>query len=192
MAFLSFGERDHDIAVIKVPDDQPVGSSGLAHTALEIEGGQEQLRELYERLKNYGAKVEFTADHVLTKSVYFFDPDGNRLEIFSQELPPADAKQFLHSIIENIPIAVVVKDAATRKLVLVNRAYEVMRKVSRLEVLGKSVFEIYRTKDAERIDASDNEALDDRQVRPTLLDFTKLGKFYVPVQLDDRGAERVA
>jgi len=96
MAFLSFGERDHDIAVIKVPDDQPVGSSRLAHTALEIEGGQEQLRELYERLKNYGAKVEFTADHVLTKSVYFFDPDGNRLEIFSQELPPADAKQFLH------------------------------------------------------------------------------------------------
>src|SRR5262249_8987007 len=60
MALLSFGERDHDIAVIKVPDDQPVGSSGLAHTALEIEGGQEQLRELYQRLKSYGAKVEFT------------------------------------------------------------------------------------------------------------------------------------
>ena len=97
MAFLSFGERDHDIAVIKVPDDQPVGSSGLAHTALEIEGGQEQLRELYERLKSYGAKVEFTVDHVLTKSVYFFDPDGNRLEIFSQELPAAEAKQFLHN-----------------------------------------------------------------------------------------------
>ena len=96
MAFLSFGERDHDIAVIKVPDDQPVGSSGLAHSALEIEGGQEQLRELYQRLKSYGAKVEFTADHVLTKRAYFFDRDGNRLEIFSQELPAADAKQFLH------------------------------------------------------------------------------------------------
>ena len=61
MAFFSFGERDHDIAVIKVPDEQPVGSSGLAHTALEIEGGQEQLRELYERLKRSGARVEFTA-----------------------------------------------------------------------------------------------------------------------------------
>jgi catechol-2,3-dioxygenase len=96
MAFFSFGERDHDIAVIKVPDDQPVGSAGLAHTALEIEGGQEQLREFYERLKSYGAQVEFTADHVLTKSVYFFDPDGNRLEIFSQEMSPADGKQFLH------------------------------------------------------------------------------------------------
>src|SRR4029450_6864577 len=40
MAFFSFGERDHDIAVIKVPDEQPVGSSGLAHTALEIEGAR--------------------------------------------------------------------------------------------------------------------------------------------------------
>ena len=83
MAFFSFGERDHDIAVIKVPDDQPIGSSGLAHTALEIEGGQEQLRELYERLKSSGARVEFTADHVLTKSVYFFlprwQPSGNIL-----------------------------------------------------------------------------------------------------------------
>jgi catechol-2,3-dioxygenase len=96
MAFLSFGERDHDIAVIKVPDEQPVGSSGLTHTALEIEGGQEQLRVLYERLKQYGAQVEFTADHVLTKSVYFFDPDGNRLEIFSQEMPPPEGKQYLH------------------------------------------------------------------------------------------------
>ena len=96
MAFFSFGERDHDIAVIKVPDEQPVGSSGLAHTALEIEGDQEQLRELYERLKRYGARVEFTADHVLTKSVYFFDPDGNRPEIFSQELPSTSAKKYLH------------------------------------------------------------------------------------------------
>jgi catechol 2,3-dioxygenase len=74
MAFFSFGERGHNIAVIKVPDDQPVGRSGMAHTALEIDGGPEQLREFYVRLKRHGARVEFPADHVLTKSVYFFDP----------------------------------------------------------------------------------------------------------------------
>jgi len=96
MAFFSFGERDHDIAVIKVPDDQPVGSAGLAHTALEIEGGLEQLRELHDRLESHGVRVEFTADHVLTKSVYFFDPDGNRLELFSQEMTPPAGKQYLH------------------------------------------------------------------------------------------------
>ncbi len=49
MAFFSFGERDHDLAVIKVPEDAPVGSSGLAHTAFEIEGGLEQLGELQSR-----------------------------------------------------------------------------------------------------------------------------------------------
>lgn len=98
MAFFSFGERDHDIAVIKVPDNEPVGSSGLSHTALEIDGGEAQLRELYAHLKSCGAKVDFTADHVVTKSVYFFDPDGNRLEIFSQELAPAIAKTTLHGL----------------------------------------------------------------------------------------------
>jgi len=96
MAFFTFGERDHDIAVIKVPDDQSVGSSALAHTALEIDGGEEQLRELYERLKSRGVTVEFTANHVLTKSFYFFDPDGNRLEIFFQAMPAVEARQYLH------------------------------------------------------------------------------------------------
>jgi diguanylate cyclase (GGDEF)-like protein/PAS domain S-box-containing protein len=70
-----------------------------------------------------------------------------------------ETKQFLNSIIENIPIAVVVKDITTRKFILVNRTFEAMLKVSRTEVLGKTVFDIYRTKDAERIDAADNAAL---------------------------------
>ena len=65
--FLSFGERDHDIAVMQVPDDHSVGSPGFTHTALEIEGGEDQLNELYEKLKNYGAKIEIAADHVDTK-----------------------------------------------------------------------------------------------------------------------------
>jgi diguanylate cyclase (GGDEF)-like protein/PAS domain S-box-containing protein len=70
-----------------------------------------------------------------------------------------ETRQFLNSIIENIPIAVVVKDAVTRKFVLVNRAFEAMLKVGRNEVLGKTVFEIYQRKHAEQMDASDNEAL---------------------------------
>lgn len=32
-----------------------------------------------------------------TKSVYFFDPDGNHLEIFAQEMTPAVGKQYLHA-----------------------------------------------------------------------------------------------
>ena len=97
MAFFSFGEQHHDIAVIKVPDDQPVGSAGLSHTALQIEGGETELRELYQRLKDHGVKVDFTADHGNSKSVYFFDPDGNRLEIFCESMEMAAAKNYLQT-----------------------------------------------------------------------------------------------
>ena len=47
MAFFSFGEHDHDLAVIKVSDQDPVGSAGLAHTAIEVNGGVDRLQELY-------------------------------------------------------------------------------------------------------------------------------------------------
>jgi catechol 2,3-dioxygenase len=97
MAFFSCGERDHDIAVIQVPEDQPVGSAGLTHTALQIEGGEAELRALYHRLKAHGVPVEVTADHVVTKSVYVFDPDGNRLELFCASMEMAAAKQYLQT-----------------------------------------------------------------------------------------------
>ena len=93
-------------------------------------------------------------------------PDGGSVAVhqditahLNTEQQLDEAKQFLNSIIENIPIAVVVKDAVTRKFVLVNRAFEAMLKVDRDDVLGKTVFEIYQRKDAERIDTADNEAL---------------------------------
>ena len=97
MAFFSFGERDHDIAVIKVPEDQPVSSAGLSHTALQIEGGEAELRELYHQLKAHGVPVDLTADHFLTKSFYVFDPDGNRLELFCQSMEMAAAKHYLQT-----------------------------------------------------------------------------------------------
>ena len=83
------------MAVIKVPDEQPVGSSGLAHTAIEINGGLEQLQDLYAILQARGVEVELTADHVLTNSLYLLDPDGNRLEFYAQALPAIEAKKYL-------------------------------------------------------------------------------------------------
>lgn len=97
MAFLSFGTHDHDLAVIKVPDEEPVGSSGLAHTAIEIDGGLDELQELYATLQSRGVEVELTADHVLTKSFYLLDPDGNRLEFYAQLMPATEAKRYLHN-----------------------------------------------------------------------------------------------
>jgi diguanylate cyclase (GGDEF)-like protein/PAS domain S-box-containing protein len=68
-------------------------------------------------------------------------------------------KQFLDSIIDNIPVAVVVKDAATRKFVLVNRAFQTMRGLPRDVLVGKTVFDFYPAKTAEFIDATDRQVL---------------------------------
>jgi diguanylate cyclase (GGDEF)-like protein/PAS domain S-box-containing protein len=71
-------------------------------------------------------------------------------------------KQFLDSIIDNIPISVVVKDAVTHKFVLVNRAFEAMRSLRRDALVGKTVFDFYNQRTAEFIDRMDSEVLHGR------------------------------
>jgi diguanylate cyclase (GGDEF)-like protein/PAS domain S-box-containing protein len=70
-----------------------------------------------------------------------------------------ETKQFLDSIIEHIPVAIVVKDATTRKYILVNRAFEMMLGIPRGELLNRTTFDIHRAKDAKSIDDADTEAL---------------------------------
>ncbi len=70
-----------------------------------------------------------------------------------------ETKRFLDSIIENIPVAVVVKDAKTRKYLLVNRAFEAMLDMPRSELLGRTVFEIFKAEDAKLINDTDSESL---------------------------------
>jgi diguanylate cyclase (GGDEF)-like protein/PAS domain S-box-containing protein len=71
----------------------------------------------------------------------------------------AETKHFLDSIIEHIPAAIVVKDAATRKYVLINRAFETMLGIPRSDVLGRTTFDIHRAKDAKSINDADTESL---------------------------------
>ncbi|HEX3506163.1 MAG TPA: diguanylate cyclase, partial [Xanthobacteraceae bacterium] len=70
-----------------------------------------------------------------------------------------ETKRFLDSIIENIPIAVVVKDARTFRYVLVNRAFELMHDLPRSEFLGRTVFETYQSDDATCLHSLDIEAV---------------------------------
>jgi catechol 2,3-dioxygenase len=97
MIFFSFGERDHDLALIKAPEGAPLGNQGFSHVAFEIEGGEEELRRLYRRLLDYGSDVELKANHGLSKSIYFLDPDGNRLEFFYPTMEPAAAMDFMRA-----------------------------------------------------------------------------------------------
>jgi catechol-2,3-dioxygenase len=95
MAFLSFGTAHHDIALIKVASDAPVGNAGFSHTALVIDGGEKELAQMYRQLKERGVQVEMTADHGLSRSLYLHDPEGNRLEIYYDTMPAVEAMEFM-------------------------------------------------------------------------------------------------
>lgn len=96
-AFLSFGAQHHDVALFKAPEGAEMGNLGLNHIAFQIAGGETELRQLYGKLVDYGAKVDFTTDHGMTRSVYFFDPDGNRLEIFCEMMDADSGRQYMRA-----------------------------------------------------------------------------------------------
>lgn len=95
MAFLSFGTQHHDIALCQAPAGAPRGVLGINHIAMQIEGGAEELGQFYGRLLKAGVQIDCTTEHSTTLSVYFFDPDGNRLEIFAEKLSPEEGRRVL-------------------------------------------------------------------------------------------------
>jgi catechol-2,3-dioxygenase len=95
MAFLSFGTQHHDIALFKAPEGAERGELGLNHIAMQIEGGEAELKQVYGRVVKAGARIDRTTDHGLTRSVYFFDPDDNRLEVFCEMMKPEEGRQFM-------------------------------------------------------------------------------------------------
>jgi catechol 2,3-dioxygenase len=79
---MGFGDKHHDIALIKAPEGSSQGTLGLQHYGLEIDGDEVTLRTLYGMLLTKEVNVVKTMDHEIGKGVYFTDPDGNRLEFF--------------------------------------------------------------------------------------------------------------
>jgi catechol 2,3-dioxygenase len=82
--FLSFGREHHELglfeATIAGPRRGPV-QPVLHHTAWQLDG-DEELRAAYAQLRQVGVRIESTAIHTATRSIHFFDPDGNRVELY--------------------------------------------------------------------------------------------------------------
>jgi diguanylate cyclase (GGDEF)-like protein/PAS domain S-box-containing protein len=84
-------------------------------------------------------------------------------------------RNFLHTVIENVPTAIMVKDARTLNFVLINRGAEEFYGVPRDEMIGKSAPEIFPRPVATGMTRRDREALASRR------------KLYLdehPIQLD--------
>ena len=82
--FFTLGEQHHDIAVLEMPAEaEPVKDNqvGLHHVALQV-GSFTELQECYRTLKAHNVRIMATIDHLITKSIYFEDPEGNGLELY--------------------------------------------------------------------------------------------------------------
>ena len=81
--FLSFGREHHELALFQMATGEPPEASqpGLHHMAWQL-GSFEELQAAYRELKAIGVAVESTIEHNVTRSVYFRDPDGNRVELY--------------------------------------------------------------------------------------------------------------
>ncbi|MCX5471515.1 FAD-dependent monooxygenase [Alcaligenes sp. A-TC2] len=80
--FMTFDSEHHRLAVVRVPGmvDRPSGVVGLEHIAFTFETLSDLL-ETYDRLKAKGVVPILTINHGPTMSIYYEDPDRNRVEM---------------------------------------------------------------------------------------------------------------
>ena len=98
LAFLTYDEEHHRFAFInmtafkpEVPDTVTRSDVGVNHTAYTY-ANLSDLLDTYERLKQAGIEPYWPIHHGITLSLYYQDPDGNRMEF------QVDAdNEFMHS-----------------------------------------------------------------------------------------------
>lgn len=96
MLFFSTDVKDnHHMLAIRqakegaaLPDPEQVG---MEHVAYELSSFGE-LQEAYRIFKENGVKIRHTVFHGVTKSIYFYDPDGNMLEVYCN-VPPEEYRK---------------------------------------------------------------------------------------------------
>jgi catechol 2,3-dioxygenase len=88
-------EANHHLLAIRqadegarMPDPKQVG---MEHVAYEL-GSFAELQEAYRIFKENNVKFQHVVFHGITKSIYFYDPDGNMLEVYCN-VPPEEYRK---------------------------------------------------------------------------------------------------
>lgn len=97
--FLSNGSTHHDIGLIQVAaapltgrDGHVQASSGRAnrpglnHLAFEMASEADLVARYRAIRRKPGVEIRTTADHIISRSVYLYDPDGNVVELYADTL----------------------------------------------------------------------------------------------------------
>jgi catechol 2,3-dioxygenase-like lactoylglutathione lyase family enzyme len=87
------------VAFFEVPESPPMGRdentpAWVQHLALRV-ADEETLLVYKAKLKSHGIEVIGPTDHVICKSIYFFDPSGHRLELTVDTTTPEMAKRLV-------------------------------------------------------------------------------------------------
>jgi len=94
IGFLSNGNTHHDVGLVQSSTARRVGrdgfvmsrgdrrATGLNHLGFEMEN-EAELVEAYRRATACGVEIERTVDHLISRSVYLPDPEGNVLEFYA-------------------------------------------------------------------------------------------------------------
>jgi catechol-2,3-dioxygenase len=82
LAFLSFDDEHHRVAIINQPQlrDSAEDIAAIDHVAFSY-GSLGELLLTYERLKGTGIIPRYTYNHGMTTSFYYADPNGNKIEL---------------------------------------------------------------------------------------------------------------
>lgn len=98
---------------------------------------------------------------------YFRLPNGGSVATHEDCTEPrklsrqlASTKQFLESVLDNVPVCVAAKSIEDGRYIFANRAFERFSRFSRDKILGKRADEIFQPESAARIAAADQAALD--------------------------------
>ena len=89
--FVSNGNTHHDMGLVqpRQRDNVPQGwgmQAGLNHLAFEVEN-EADLVDGWRRAQEAGVPINATRDHQISHSIYLFDPDGNRVELYADMIP---------------------------------------------------------------------------------------------------------
>ena len=87
IAFMTYDDEHHRLAIAQAPvkEAPPKGSPGVDHVAYTLPD-LGALLSTYKRLKGEGILPVWPINHGLTTSMYYQDPDGNRVEFQIENL----------------------------------------------------------------------------------------------------------
>ncbi len=87
-------DNHHMLAIRAANEGAPLPNPeqiGMEHVSFEVATFAE-LQEVYRKFKEHGVKLRHTLFHGVTKSIYFYDPDGNVLEVYCN-VPPEEYRK---------------------------------------------------------------------------------------------------